>query len=581
MKKLVISIVCMLPLINAQESNIENVQPSEKKRAGALMQSVSPSPAQEVNHVDVPAISEDTTVSTKVPPIEPETVVEKPEVAEKSEVVETAVANEQEVKVDAKVSDTEVDKQLPEPSPALTESKEPKLEAEKAAPEEASTQLPVGEKEVEPVLSATASSAEVAKEPSTLSESKKLEEVASEATGAEAAAPSPISIEVTDKTDTVGSSLKPQEKDDSEETVTAITIPTQPAEIAEAGILEEDTKPQEEAATVPVVPVEADIKKESETKEKLELELTPPECLPSELDTTGIEAGGNWVIKRAFWEQAEKVYEKIMKTNNELYDQQVKFVKARNEVDKDVDTQFRDLGFEQGQMAETLNKLVEETNAEREQPGLTEQEREFLQTLKEKQRELDQLKKDLVAVDELDNSLGKVMENLTQQVGACRKYEKQAWEHFKEIGKELNDKKARLLFYEMEGFFKTVEKNRDYVSKDLWNYFNDTTQQINDHLNKIKNSVDQLKQKGIDLNKEFERFAQANKEKDKNELKAEQDLVQKELAEIAKQKEALAKSSWKHWPIQAWDMVKEGFVATSSFVANFINSIMKLIGLKK
>jgi len=165
-------------------------------------------------------------------------------------------------------------------------------------------------------------------------------------------------------------------------------------------------------------------------------------------------------------------------------------------------------------------------------------------------------------VGELEEALGRVMSNLDQQVGVCRKYERQAWEHFKAIGKELNDKKARLLFYEMEGFLKTVEKNRDYVKNDLWNYFNESSQQVKDHLGKIKSAVDQLKQAGTDLEKEFEAFTKVDEEKDEKELEAEKEKIQQEMTEIARQKKELQQKKGffnqvSLWSNKIWQSVKD------------------------
>lgn len=369
--------------------------------------------------------------------------------------------------------------------------------------------------------------------------------------------------------------------------------PETPVEVAEAGIVEQwpisDVSLQPKMPAVPIEPKPEVAQKVVAEKEKVELELTPPECLPSELDTTGMDAGGNWVIKRAFWELAEKTYEKIMKANNELYDLQVNFVQARNDIDKMSDIEFRELGFEQGKVAELLDNLIEETKMQQEVQGdLDEKERQFLKTAKEKQAKLEQLKLDLVAVDELEDALGTVMSNLSQQVGVCRKYEKQAWEHFKAIGKELNDKKARLLFYEMEGFLKTVEKNRDYIANELWSYFNESAQQVKDHLNNIKNAVNELKQNGIDLVQELEQFEKADQEKDQKEIEAEKAVLEKERAEIAKKKKELDQGFMHKFTqlfVKAWGAVKTWittvYKAVVAGISNMIASILKLFGMKK
>jgi len=384
--------------------------------------------------------------------------------------------------------------------------------------------------------------------------------------------------------------ISPEQEKAAKEALKGPKTPETSTEKAEAGVLEPAAKKKTtlEDEIMPEAPEPGDAKKAVAEKEKIDLDLTPPECLPSELDTTGVDAGGNWVIKRAFWEQAEKTYEKIMQANNSLYEQQVKFIKARGAIDKTADASLRELGFEQGQLTELLDSLIDDVKEERKQQGdLDEKERELLQTLKEKQRSLEQLKLNLKAVVELEESLSKVMNNLNQQIAVCRKYEKQAWDHFKAIGKELNDKKARLLFYEMEGFLKTVEKNRDYVTGALWNYFNDSAQQVKDNLDKIKTAIDALKTKGTDLAKEFERLEQADKQKDEKEIEAEKEQIQKELAEIAQKRKALEQGIWgqvKTLASKFFNSIKIGSTLAYQSSVKAINQLVlsakRLIGIK-
>jgi hypothetical protein len=289
--------------------------------------------------------------------------------------------------------------------------------------------------------------------------------------------------------------------------------------------------------TIPEPPSDVDAEKYAVEKQVVPLELVPPECVPSSLDTTAVDAGGNWVVKRAFWGLAEKLYEKIMKINDDLYDRQIEYIKARAEIDRKTDDEFRELGFEQGQLQELLSKLVADVTLQREQRGtLDEPERDFLKRLNDKVRDLEQMQLDLKALDELETSLDNVMNSVVNQIASCRKYEKQSWEHFKEISKELNDKKARLLYYEMEGFLKTVEQNQEYIDRDLWQYFNDTVKQLQDKIDQLKQSVTALSTKGTDLSKEYETFMRPTKEHEEVErpLDDEQARDEKEGAESKK-----------------------------------------------
>lgn len=291
-------------------------------------------------------------------------------------------------------------------------------------------------------------------------------------------------------------------------------------------------------ATIPAKPA-APEEPTSCKREQVELELTPPECVPSALDTTDIDAQGNWVIKRAFWEQAEKAYEKIMKVNNTLYEQQAQFVQARNDADKLSDGALRELGFEQGQIKEFINGLIESIKQQREQKDLNEEGRKLLQELKERQNELEQLSVRLKALDDLSDTLDKVLSTMTEQVTLCRNYEKQAWDNFKKIGKELNDKKARVLFYEIDGFLRNAQQTRDYVTQTLWQYMQDTVAQISKVLEELKASSSRLQTKGVDIRKQLQEYVALQKNKEllekQSQTQAALDTAQRAAAECNKE----------------------------------------------
>lgn len=342
-------------------------------------------------------------------------------------------------------------------------------------------------------------------------------------------------------------------------------IAVEPKVFAPAPDITQETQPskplQEESAHLAPEKVAVDDK---EFGEQPVSHATPAQEINSDLDTTAVDAGGNWLIKRAFWEQAERTYEKIMEANSVIYEQQINFVKSHNAADDLSDKSFREIGFEQGQLSQLVDRLLDEVKTQREKQGeLTEQERQLLQTLKEKQQEVERLKLNLEAIEALDNSLDQTMLKLNNQVTECRNYEKRAWENFKTIGRELNDKKARILFYEMEGFLKTVEKNRDYMSGQLSQYFSDTVANIKTKFDELASKVNEAKQKGLDLTSEFQRFVRADQQKDR-EAHERTELVatpeQQKPAPVAPQTwfgslMGAVKSIWHYWS----NLVSRGF----------------------
>ena len=60
---------------------------------------------------------------------------------------------------------------------------------------------------------------------------------------------------------------------------------------------------------------------------------------------------------------------------------------------------------------------------------------------------------------DIDATLKKLME----QIDRARKYEREAWNNFKDIAHVLSDKKARELFYQMDTAHNNLKDIQEYV----------------------------------------------------------------------------------------------------------------------
>lgn len=298
------------------------------------------------------------------------------------------------------------------------------------------------------------------------------------------------------------------------------------------------------------------------------------QCMPKTLDTTELDAQGNWLVKRAFWEQAERTHERIMKLNNELYKSQAQFIKVRNDSDNLTDTAFNELGFEQGKATEVVAQLIDSVKAQRTNKGNADEAgRAMLQQLKEQQQSLEQITVRLKALKDLDDVLDKSVTAMTQQINECREYEKKSWDHFKTIGKELNDKKARDMFYEMDGYLRNVEQKRDYVTKTLWSYVNDAVTQVQSLVSELKESIDRLKTKGLDLGKEIDQRKKAAELSSDEKAKAELEKARKEAEDCKRQ---LNKGWWQ----QTKDVTNRAVSRVGSWVHEGVSWVKGLFGYK-
>ncbi len=376
-----------------------------------------------------------------------------------------------------------------------------------------------------------------------------------------------------------------QEKLETEKIIEETVTPKVFAPVPDIDETTESSKQlQEESKQVTSGEVAVDDKEFAEEKQDISTTTSTQE-LPMTLDTTAVDAEGNWLLKRAFWEQAERAYEKIMAINSAIYDQQIKFVKARNEADDLSDSSFRKLGFEQGQLSGLFDGMLAEIKQQREQQlTFSAPERQLLKSLNEKQQELEQLKLNLESIEELDNTLDKSMLNLNNQVKNCRDYEKQAWDHFKAIGRELNDKKARLLFYEMQGYLRTVEKNKDYFAGQLWTHFASTVDLMKKKFGELESALGRMRQRGVDFAKELEKFAQASRDKELGALASEREKLQKEQAQLEQQVEkqkaekAACPNMWAQMQtitLNAWHYTTDLFVGFFERAWTWLRSFLK------
>lgn len=285
-----------------------------------------------------------------------------------------------------------------------------------------------------------------------------------------------------------------------------------------------------------------EIKAEALKKEKLKQELKPKsaEQLEEEkkegetllsLDTLGAEDEGNWLLKRVWWEQAESTFEKIITLNNQILEPQMEYFNSRKTTDKAIDNLFRKIGYEHGELDEMISYFLNDVLSEREKVGdLTVSERDFIALLNEKKADLEQLKLDIAALAELETKIDEALMQVVLQVNKCRDYEKSSWNDFKEIGRVLNDKKAKALFYQIEGNYKNIQNIVNYIKVDLKKYFEGLLNKASELSDTIISKIDLLEKEGINIKDDF---AKIKRYEEQRELEAE---MKKKRAEEIKPK---------------------------------------------
>jgi len=213
------------------------------------------------------------------------------------------------------------------------------------------------------------------------------------------------------------------------------------------------------------------------------------------------ESRGNWLFKRIWWERAEQKYEKIRLLVEKIIDSRMQFFERRTQIDREVLDPFKHaMGMEQGELKTIVSQLIVQLQQEREKDGvLNAQERDLLQLLTNERKSIEQLQGYLETITKLDQELDEALNKLLEQINVIRRYERKAWQHFKDIARVLSDTKARELYHSMDVAWTNIQEIQEYLQEPFQEHFDHLINMIMTHVEFIKKSVEALKDKGIDL----------------------------------------------------------------------------------
>lgn len=219
------------------------------------------------------------------------------------------------------------------------------------------------------------------------------------------------------------------------------------------------------------------------------------------IDTVDVaEPKGNWLYKRIWWEKAERTYEKIKQLAEKIQEARILYFARRTDLDRNtLDPFYLGQGFTQGELTEIISFLTSQLEQDRKDGTLDEKEQALLNALTEEKKSLENLQKGVKAVTNIDRALDDALLKLSEQLNQARMYEQQAWENFKSINRELSDKRARELYYGMDTYWRNLNNINTYISDSFSQYFDQLTDRVKQEIEKIKSTMDALKEKGIDI----------------------------------------------------------------------------------
>jgi len=281
----------------------------------------------------------------------------------------------------------------------------------------------------------------------------------------------------------------------SEQTEVPSLVPNQTMNVpVMPSTVEEETKPTtpEKFAPEEIEPSEVVGKEESE-EQLLNIDTVSQEEEPQ----------GNWLFKRIWWEYAEARYEKLRSLTNAVQELRLAFLAERNKIERDVlDPFYVMIGVGQGELQELIDSLLKTTETVPEKKTnkkLSEAEQEININIERDRAELEELKRDVNTVINLENGLDQAINTLMQLLSRVKQYEQEAWQDFKQISRLLNDKKARELFYRIKSAVDNVSSSYDYLKGSYRTSFDELIKKITDQVDRIKQTLGALKERGITL----------------------------------------------------------------------------------
>ncbi len=265
-------------------------------------------------------------------------------------------------------------------------------------------------------------------------------------------------------------------------------------------------------------------KLKSKKEPKLVNDLEHDDEFVPEVNTN--QEGGNWVQKRIWWEQAEASFAQLTQDNNQVLQIQADYFKQRTIVEKQLDTVLCDLNVTRKDLVNFIDKLLEFTsvmstiettiavtgksNATDSNTGNNTGNNTSMRLKNlaiSQQAGLENIKVYLINLTLIDDALDQVLTELNKHIALCQDYEKQAWDDFKEIGRILNDKKAKALFYQVDGYQKNIQKILEYVSGPLKKFFDDQVSKTKKNCEDLNQELKQLAAGGLDLRLELDIIA--------------------------------------------------------------------------
>ena len=232
-------------------------------------------------------------------------------------------------------------------------------------------------------------------------------------------------------------------------------------------------------------------------------------------------ASGNWLYKRWWFEKAGTLYDKIKKAFAQILDSRMYFFEQRVNLDRVVlDPFYQAIGIVHNELQDNIAMLLAKAEEYKNTSNQKDGKVSAITILQEEQKTLANLQNEVAAVRDINRAINDALHKLMGQINMCRQWEQDVWHRYRSIANELSDKVARDHYYAIAASWKNIKQVQQYIRGEYSHHFEALIQDAKVRVKKIQKSMENLKEKGIDLKKVTHDFIE---NLDKNTTEKDQD----------------------------------------------------------
>jgi chromosome segregation ATPase len=214
---------------------------------------------------------------------------------------------------------------------------------------------------------------------------------------------------------------------------------------------------------------------------------------PDELDDSG-----NWYEKLRWFKSAKPKYEELKARVAEIKALEPEFAQKLQEIEKTVSEFYAQLRIDPTTIGKTLDAFIEEVKPKQDSTQLTQEERAALVLAADKQKELEQIKRDFESLAQLSQKVREAFsKTLVSQLKRAENDENEALDSFEEIEKTRNHEKAKDLYDSIENKNENIQAIEAYLKNGFRSYNNQAAAKIAQITARLRVSVDTLEKQGF------------------------------------------------------------------------------------